>query len=345
MTEGGNPVTTTQRCLALLLAATALAWTTTGLRAQNPRLNLLKNSGFEQVANGAPADWTLSSAAASLSGERVHSGRQALKLADPDATQSVSARSPVFSVIPKREYFLRGWAYLDPGTESPKPLGVYLWSLDAQGKEIRGPGGRQSSITPRLMPGQWVHFFQPMTLFEKAVKMRVVLHTFSVTSGTVYLDDVELLECFPGVFGEAVAWQGGSPDHLLTQSAEYSVRWSCADADQLIRVCEPPLDWSGFNGVSLWLHSSMAAGNAVALVFISENTTTEGPDYYSTKIPIDWTGWRQFVLAFKDLSVSRKPLGWNKISRIYLASKGYGLTYHPDLVLHLENLKPVNLSQ
>ena len=42
---------------------------------------------------------------------------------------------------------------------------------------------------------------------------------------------------------------------------------------------------------------------------------------------------------------SRKPLGWNKLGRIYLASKGYNLTYHPDVVLHLENLKPVNLSQ
>lgn len=337
-------MTTTRRCLGLLAAA-ALTWTAQCLHAQNPRLNLLKNSGFEQVANGLPVDWTLSSGTASLCGERVHSGRQALKLVDPDATASASARSPIFSVIPKREYFLRGWAYLEPGTGSPKPLGVYLWSLDAQGKEIRGPGGRQSSISPPLMPGRWVHFFQPMTVFEKAVKTRVVLHTFSITSGTVYVDDVELLECFPGIFGEAVEWKGGSPDHLLTQSAEYSVRWSCADADQLTRFYEPPLDWSGSNGVSLWLHANKAAGNAVVLVFLSENTATEGPDYYSMKIPIDWTGWRQFVVAFKDLAVSRKPLGWNKIGRIYFASKGYSVTPNPDVVLHLENLKPVNLSQ
>ena len=323
----------------------ALVVCLTGLvRAQNPRLNLLKNSGFEQVADGKPVEWTIADTMSTLSSEQVHAGKQSLKIVDADEKNGSNVLSPVFSVIPKREYFLRGWVYLQEGNPR-NPLGIYLWSLDEQGKEVRGPGGKQSNAGPRLTAGRWVQFFQPMTVFPGAQRVRVVVHTFSTATCTVFVDDIELLECVPGVFGDAAAWSGGCPDNTETHAADYSVRWSHADADQLSRTYQPPLDWSKYTGLSLWLHANKATGNAFVLVLASDDPKTEGPDYYSVKIPVEWTGWKQFVFPFKDMAVGRKPIGFRKIERIYFASTGWNVTPNPDLVIQVEDLRPVNVSQ
>jgi hypothetical protein len=327
----------TAAALALLCAAGSAF-------AQNPRLNLLKNSGFELSEEGKPAEWTLSDAMSSISSERAHAGKQSLKVVDADDKKGSNVLGPVFSVIPKREYFLKGWAYLQEGSQK-NPLGIYLWSLDEQGKEIKGPDGKQSFTMPRLSEGRWVHFFQPVTVFDGAKKVRLVLHTFDAAKGTVFVDDVELLECFPGIFGDTSAWRGGSPDNLVRHAADYSLRWSCADAEQVNREFNPPLDWSKYSGVSVWLHANQALGNSFILVLSSENPKSEGADYYSTIIPVEWSGWKQFIFAFKDLRKARSPLGFGRIERIFCAATGWDMTFNPDLVIHNEDLKPVNVSQ
>lgn len=332
----------TTRCLRPLGAAVLFCAVQAG--AQNPRLNLLKNSGFEQVKDGNLEEWTLVGNMANVSTERAHAGKQSLKIVDAEDKKGSSTLSPTFSVIPKREYFLKGWAYLVQGS-TRNPLGIYLWSLDEQGKEVRGPGGKQSFVAPRLTEGRWVHFFQPVTVFGEARKMRVLVRSFDAAQCTAFVDDVELLECFPGVFGDALGWQGGSPDHLVTHTAECSVRWACVEADQVSKTFQPPLDWSKYSGASVWIHSNLAAGNAVILVLASENPKTEGPDYYTVLVPLDWTGWRQFVFAFKDMKVGRTPIGLKRIERIYFAATGWNLTFNPNVVLHFEDLKPANISQ
>jgi hypothetical protein len=312
--------------------------------AQNPRLNLLRNSGFEQVAEGKLAEWVVSDTMTSMTTERAHAGKQALKIVDTEDRKGSNVLGPVFSVIPRREYFLRGWAYLREGSVR-NPIGFYLWSLDEQGKEVKGPDGKQSLISPRLTEGRWVSFFQPMTIFPGAVTMRVVIHTFDAAKCTVFVDDVELLECFPGIFGDTLAWRGGSPDHLVTRNADYSVRWSHGDSDQLARDFTPPLDWSKYSGLSVWLHANEALGNAFILVLTSENPATEGSDYYSVQIPVEWQGWKQFIVPFKDLRRARTPLGFGCIERIYFAATGWNLTPNPDLVIHLADLKPIQVVQ
>lgn len=326
------------------LGVSALFWLGQAVSAQNPRMNLLKNPGFEQMKDGKLLDWTLADTMSSVSSELAHGGKQSLKIVDADDKKGSNVLGPTFSVIPKREYFLKGWVYLGEG-EARNPVGIYLWSLDEQGKEIRGPGGKQSSVAPRLTQGRWIHFFQPVTVFGDAHKFRMVIHTFDAAKGTVYVDDVELLECFPGVYGNAIGWQGGSPDHLVTHEADCSVRWACAEADQVGKSFQPPLDWSKYTGASVWIHSNLAAGNAVILVLASENPKTEGPDYYTVLVPLDWTGWRQFVFTFKDMKTGRSPIGFRRIERAYFAATGWNLTPNPNVVLHFEDLRPVNISQ
>jgi len=327
--------------LAKALAGLCLA---TAAAAQNPRLNLLKNSGFEQMAEGKVAEWSLPDAMCALTTERAHAGKQAVKIADTEDRKGSNLLGPVLTIVPQREYFLRGWAYLQQGSVR-NPVGFYLWSLDNTGKEIKGPEGKQSLVSPRLTEGRWVSFFQPMALFSGATRMRVVVHTFDAAKATVFVDDVELLECFPGIFGDTLAWRGGSPDHLVTHGADYSVRWSCTDSDQLSRDCKPPLDWSKYSGLSVWLHANEALGNAFILVLTSENPATEGADYYSLQIPVEWKGWKQFIIPFKDLKVSRKPVGYACIERIHFAATGWNLTFNPDLVINVADLKPIQVVQ
>jgi hypothetical protein len=45
------------------------------------------------------------------------------------------------------------------------------------------------------------------------------------------------------------------------------------------------------------------------------------------------------------MGVGRTPVGFKKIERIQFASTGWGVTPNPDLVLHLEDIRPVNVSQ
>lgn len=327
--------------LVTMLAGLCLA---TAVVAQNPRLNLLKNSGFEQMADGKLLEWSLPDAMSTVTTERVHAGKQAVRIVDAEDRKGSNLMGPVLTIVPQREYFLRGWAYLQEGSVR-NPVGFYLWSLDDKGKEIKGPDGKQSLVSPRLTEGRWVSFFQPMTVFGGAAKVRVVVHSFDAAKATVFVDDVELLECFPGIFGDTLAWRGGSPDHLVTHGSDYSVRWCCGDADQLVRDYKPPLDWSGYGGLSFWLHANEAMGNAVMLTLASEDPATEGADYWSLQIPVEWKGWKQFIIPFKDLKVSRKPVSFACIERITIAATGWNMTFNPNLVLHLTDLKPIKVVQ
>lgn len=313
------------------------------VRAQRPRLNLLENPGFEAVTDGEPDHWRIADSMSSISTERCRGGKHALKIADSDPTTGSSVYSASHSVIPRRDYFVRGWAYLESGNANG--LGVYVQFLDPQGKAIRDAEDRQQTCRPTLVAGRWIQFFQPMTVPAGAASLRVWIHTFNAAVCVVYVDDLELLECFENVFGDALNWEGGSPDHLLTRQADYSVRWAHADTPSLTRDCSVhAVDWSGHTGVSFWLHANQATGNAFMFIIVSENPITLGMDYWSAKITANWTGWKQFVFAFRELKKSRKPLGFDKISKIYFTATGWGNAPNPDLVIHLEELKPVNVS-
>jgi len=66
---------------------------------------------------------------------------------------------------------------------------------------------------------------------------------------------------------------------------------------------------------------------------------SEGWDYYSYCITVDWTGWKHFTLKKSQFSSVRKPIGWQRINYIRFSASGWGHTPDPKLILHLDDLK------
>jgi hypothetical protein len=301
--------------------------------AQMPRLNLLKNSGFEKGDGNKLANWLIRDHMSTWTREKAHGGTHSLKITDATEKQGSAVYSRRFKVIPRRKYYLRAWVYLESGPKNG--LGLYLKFRDAEGKEIFDPGGKQQIARFTMAPGRWVPVFFRGHVPPKAKTVEICIHTYNAVIVTCYVDDVELFECFGNAWGDAENWEGGIPDEWFPHGDEISVRWAHRASSSLTKAFTPPADWSEHSGISFWLHANKATGNAFMLTILSENPRTKGPDYWSVRIPVDWKGWRQFAYSFKELRKSREPIGWNHIDKIRFAAAGWGNTPNPELVIHL----------
>ncbi|HID07685.1 MAG TPA: hypothetical protein EYP10_11140, partial [Armatimonadetes bacterium] len=100
-----------------------------------------------------------------------------------------------------------------------------------------------------------------------------------------------------------------------------------------------PQDWSKYSAVSFWLHSQRATNSAFMLIVRSENERTKGMDYYPFRIVLNWTGWRHFILPFRELGRAREPIGWHKIDSVTFTASGWGNEPHPDAVVRLDGFE------
>ena len=142
----------------------------------------------------------------------------------------------------------------------------------------------------------------------------------------------------PPPFGPG-AWKGGTPDETLHTVWPQSVCWRHGQNSGISCSFATPQDWSKFSAIAIWMHSEKATGSKFVITFPSENPKSQGPDYYSCQLTLDWTGWKRFVLPFKELGVSRQPLGWNHIEGIRLTASGYGNTPDPAAVVRLDGVE------
>jgi hypothetical protein len=301
------------------------------------RLDLVSNGSLEEVQNGQPLGWTIEDEGLTTgTDEKAHTGAHALKIADPSeqaGSSAVSERKPVQpgqngTTVPdyKRKYAVRLWSYLAEGQPG---LGVYLRFWDADGKEL-GEAREKSLHAATMKPGQWAETFFVVTPPPEARQVAVWLHTFSTAVLTCYVDDISLWESAES-FEELEAWTGGTAEEQVVREGRYSIRWAHAESDHLGCVFDPPADWSAFNAVSFWLYSEKVTGSAFMLILSSENPDVEGMDYYAFQVVLDWTGWRRFVLPFRELSVARQPLGWQHIDQAYFTASGWGNEPNPEL--------------
>ncbi|MDK2971379.1 MAG: hypothetical protein PWP23_1134 [Candidatus Sumerlaeota bacterium] len=139
-------------------------------------------------------------------------------------------------------------------------------------------------------------------------------------------------------FDDTTDWQGDLLiDREDIKEGIQSAIWMDTPTNDRIRLRKLDLDLSGKDAAVLWVHSAAATGAKIAVVFVSENPATEGPDYYQATIPINFIGWRQIVLPFAETVAKREPLGWSHITEIMFASTGYNVgTADPATVLKLD---------
>ena len=142
---------------------------------------------------------------------------------------------------------------------------------------------------------------------------------------------------------ETERWEGGTIDREVVKEGRFSIRWAQRESAAITLRFPKPRDWSGFSGLEFWLHSERATGSAFMLIISSENTRTEGPDYYHLRIKLDWTGWRHFLVPFREMGKAREPMGWNKVDSVTFTASGWGNKPHPEAVLRLDGFKPTNV--
>jgi hypothetical protein len=135
------------------------------------------------------------------------------------------------------------------------------------------------------------------------------------------------------------AWKGGTPDETVRNVWLQSVCWRHGQNSGMSCAFAKPQDWSKFAGIALWMHSEKATGSKFVMTFPSENLGSKGSDYYSCSFTLDWTGWKRFVLPFKELGAARQPIGWNHIEGIRLTASGYGNTPNPAAVVRLDGVE------
>ncbi len=112
-----------------------------------------------------------------------------------------------------------------------------------------------------------------------------------------------------------------------------------------------PHDWTGYDTLSLWMHSERANGQRLTLVCNSENEADDaGWDYFFYHFEVDWVGWKLLNLRLgEDIEGTRKPVGWHQID--YLSINAGGWQHHAlaDTVLKLDAIRlirePVSLKQ
>ena len=141
---------------------------------------------------------------------------------------------------------------------------------------------------------------------------------------------------------EAVAWEGLQQSNEPVNQGAFSGKWADLGKPGSIRAPQCPTDLTGYDRLVFWLHSTVANGQLLTLVFQSENPEQEGWDYYFCHLRIDWQGWRRVNLSLRDdFGVSRHPRGWDQIE--YFAINSGGWDHHPlkDSLLHFDDIKLV----
>lgn len=151
-----------------------------------------------------------------------------------------------------------------------------------------------------------------------------------MSAATILIDDFE----------EVSDWTNLAPESTTVQEGSGAGRWADTVSNISIRKeFASPLDLTSTTHVGFWLFSEVANDAGIIVIFDSENPGSEGWDYYSRKLTIDWTGWRWIWLSREvDFTTSRSPLGWDSIKSVGLYSSGWGLSQKPDTNLVLDQM-------
>lgn len=121
---------------------------------------------------------------------------------------------------------------------------------------------------------------------------------------------------------DAALWRGGSAVAEPRKAGQGALRWDHHTANPSLECLRFPTDLSAFNTLSFWLHSNQASKGTFMVIA----TSTREPgvfSYYSRKVTVDWTGWKQLRFHFRSFGVAREPAGWGRIDGLRLTASGW----------------------
>ena len=292
-------------------------------------------SDFEQ--GDPPTGWALGdNGISTLSQAQAHSGTRSLRIVDPDDTSGSNALGTALTLAEGKHCLVSIWLYLESG--DPNGLGVYLNFYDAEGKRMSG-ASEGSIQRPTMKLGEWTRAQYMIAPPPEAKTVRLWLHTFSTAVVTCSVDDVELRLVEADALGPGVHWQGGELTDEIRKVWPYSVKWEHGKSAALARNYEQPADWSMYGGLRMQVYSQQANDASFMVIINSENEQSEGADYYSFKVVLNWEGWREFVLPLHELGRAREPIGWQRIDNVRFTATGWEQELKPETVVYLDGFE------
>ena len=128
---------------------------------------------------------------------------------------------------------------------------------------------------------------------------------------------------------------GASASSKETRNSKYSAEW---DMDNLqdLEFTDIEHDFSEYSNISFSMKLDSTGPATVLLGLHSENSGTEGIDYYSVEIPVTPGEWVDYSYNFADLFVNREPLGFTQIDSITIHGTGWNNTHEAGAVLYVD---------
>ena len=163
-------------------------------------------------------------------------------------------------------------------------------------------------------------------------RLSIYILVLTIWVSTVYANDRTISSC--DIRGD---WTGGPLDTEIVQEGSGSLRWAHEETDQ-VSLSAKRLDLSTHKSMRFHIHNNRATGGGVMLILRSESDETEGMDYYSFGVRLNFTGWQSFLVPRSRFDTSRQPRGWDQIDRFYFIASGWGNTPDPQVVLHVDGV-------
>ena len=143
--------------------------------------------------------------------------------------------------------------------------------------------------------------------------------------------------------GDFEVYSGVVRDTEVVHGGTASARWSEHPNNPRAIFDGVPSDWTGFDNLEFWLNSKVANEAQFMLIISSENAETEGIDYWSRKITVDWTGWRFFRISIKSLGPgARTPRGWDQVDHFYFTASGWNCEPQEDTAIWIDDVRLTN---
>ena len=317
--------------LKVLISFTAIL-----IAASLPAADTAFSSGFESGSVDFPDGWILDDKGMSMiSSQRARTGDRALRIVDNAAGKvGSSAWSHEIPIKPGQRLRVSAWCFLER-SNAPEPLGMYIEFRDQAGKRIGNHWGQRTLLDR----DRWNLMIASRIAPDRTAKALIWFHSFNATTMTGYIDDVTAVIESDNQPVDVGGWGGTRLDPKMKKDWPAGIRWHHGRSTGADNIFQFARDLSEFKTLRFNLHSKSATYSTFVLILASENSKTQGPDYYSTKINVNFKGWKTIEIPLTDMRTSREPTGWHHIQSRKLRANGYDQTVNANTDLVIDGVK------
>ncbi len=140
-------------------------------------------------------------------------------------------------------------------------------------------------------------------------------------------------------FSSVEHWTGAELGTEVARHGETSALWRNHPDTSSISSENIPHDWTDWSAFTFWVYNEREVDTAFMCIISSNNPETDGIDYWSVRVPLNFTGWRIFGVEIREGTGIRQPRGWDQVDSIRFTAAGWGHEPHPEAVVYIDQLE------